>query len=433
MTDQSQSPPLAHRIRPSTIEGLVGQPKAKAFVKGMFKGSRESAILWGPPGTGKTSIASILQARAKDSFVFLSGVTGGIQEIRRIIQQAKREERAPVVFIDEVHRFNKVQQDALLPYVENGTVILVGATTENPSFSIIPPLLSRVRAILLDPLEPKEIEIILCRALKKDTWIQSLNKNVSDECIRAISKASYGDARAALNTLELIIKRIEKDHIRISDLDGLLERPLYHDKTGDAHYDLISAFHKSIRAGDVDASIYWLGRMLETGEDRLYIIRRMIRIASEDVGDADPNALRMALAAKDAFTTLGSPEGELAIYQVVIYLACAPKSNSIYIAEKEVKRFIKATGMPPVPLSLRNAPTRLMKNLGYSKGYIYPHNNPGGALKMEYMPEGIPRQVLYIPKEIGFEKRIKEILDAREKAKRNRTGSYRSPFEKKGS
>ncbi|MCD6571147.1 MAG: replication-associated recombination protein A [Deltaproteobacteria bacterium] len=424
---------MANRIRPSNIEDLIGQPKATAFIKGIFEGLRESAALWGPPGTGKTSIANILRGRARDSFVFLSGVTSGIQEIRQIIQQAKRTEAAPVVFIDEVHRFNKVQQDALLPYVENGTVILIGATTENPSFSIIPPLLSRVRVIVLEPLEPEEIEVILYRAIKTDTWIHSLNKSVSDECIRAISRSAYGDARAALNTLELIMARIDKDQIGLSDLDGLIERPLYHDKAGDAHYDLISAFHKSIRAGDVDASIYWLGRMLEAGEDRLYVIRRMIRIASEDIGNADPNALRMALAAKDAFTTLGSPEGELAIYQVVIYLACAPKSNSTYLTEKKVKRFIETTGMPSVPLALRNAPTRLMKDLGYARGYIYPHDDPGGALRMEYMPEGIPKQILYIPKDAGFEKRIKEILDAREKAKRGWTGSYRGPFDKKSS
>lgn len=425
MTRRSNAPPLAHRVRPTLVEELVGQPHAREFLEDFRNMGGLSAILWGPPGTGKTTIARIIQRLYPDAFSSISAVTSGIQEIRKVFGLGKKLGYSPILFVDEIHRFNKAQQDALLPHVEDGTVVLIGATTENPSFSVIPPLLSRMKVIRLMPLSTDDLEIILHRAIRVDGILRSMGRSITGRCIRAIAQAASGDARAALNLLELILTKVDRPVIDIDDVPGPINRPLYHDRAGDAHYDLISALHKCIRAGDVDASVYWLGRMLEAGEGRLYILRRMIRMASEDIGNADPNALRLVIAAKQAFEVLGSPEGEIAIYQAAIYLACAPKSNSVYMTEKRVKDLINRTGMLPVPMSLRNAPTRLMKDLGYSKGYVYPHDDPLGALDMEYMPDGIRGSSLYVPIDTGFEKKIKELVDARKKAKRDRTGSYR--------
>jgi putative ATPase len=401
------------------VDDLLGQDDAKALVLDFSRGAFRSVMLWGPPGSGKTSVANIIKNLYPDAYFAISAVTGGVQEIRQVTGKAREGTITPIVFIDEIHRFNKVQQDALLPSVESGEIVLVGATTENPSFAITSPLISRMQVIVLKALKAETIEEILKRALKNDKLLLSLKKDISGECIAAISRASDGDARAGLNLLELALTNIEKDHIDLDDLKGLMERPIYHDRAGESHYDLISAFHKSVRASDVDASIYWLGRMLEGGEDRLFILRRMIRIASEDIGMADPNALRVATSAKDAFTFVGSPEGEIALYQTAVYLACAPKSNAVYLAEKKVESLIRQTGAPRIPLYLRNAPTRLMQELGYAKGYIYAHDDPAGALTLDYMPEGLPHVQFYVPKkDAGFEKRIQEILDAREKAKR---------------
>lgn len=420
-----QLPPLAFRVRPQDIDGLLGQEEARNLLKDFAKGNLRSVMLWGPPGSGKTSVASIVEKLYPESYFTIHAVTGGVQEIRRVTAAAARSETKPIVFIDEIHRFNRVQQDALLPFVENGTIILIGATTENPSFAITSPLLSRTQVIILKALSTDAIEEILTRAMSGDAFIVSLRKTISDACTAAVARAADGDARAALNLLELILSNIDKDRIDVVDLAGLMDRPLYHDRSGENHYDLISAFHKSVRAGDVDASIYWLGRMLEAGEDRLFILRRMMRIASEDIGMADPNALRVAVSAKEAFTFVGSPEGEIALYETAIYLACAPKSNAVYLAEKKVQKLIGETGSPAIPLWLRNAPTRLMKEIGYSKGYIYAHDDPAGALTLDYLPEGLQRLELYKPKDAGVEKRIREILDAREKAKRTGTGTYR--------
>jgi putative ATPase len=421
----TQVPPLAFRARPRAVDDLLGQEDAKALLRDFARGAFRSAMLWGPPGSGKTSVAGIIEGLYPDAYVTIHAVTAGVQEIRRVTGMADKARQKPIVFIDEIHRFNRIQQDALLPFVENGAIILIGATTENPSFAITSPLLSRTQVIVLKALSASVIEEIMRRALAQDEIVASLGKTVSDPCIAAMARAADGDARAALNMLELALDAIEAKHIELDDLKGLMERPLYHDRSGENHYDLISAFHKCVRAGDVDASIYWLGRMLEAGEDRLFILRRMIRIASEDVGMADPNALRMAVSAKEAFTFLGSPEGEIALYQTAVYLACAPKSNAVYLAEKNAQHLIRDTGTPGVPLALRNAPTRLMKELGYGKGYIYAHDDPEGALALDYLPEGIGSAELYRPKGAGFEKRIQEILDARQKAKRPGTGSYR--------
>jgi len=418
-------PPLAFRVRPAAVEDLLGQDDARALLQDFVRGAMRSAMLWGPPGSGKTSVANIIKALYPDAYSTISAVTGGVQEIRRVTGKAAESTTRPIVFIDEIHRFNRVQQDALLPFVENGDIILIGATTENPSFAITSPLISRMQVIVLKPLKTEIIEEIMRKALKTDKLIGSMKKGISDECIDVMARAADGDARAALNLLELALTNIEKDHIKLEDLKGLMERPIYHDRAGENHYDLISAFHKSVRASDVDASIYWLGRMLEGGEDRLFILRRMIRIASEDIGMADPNALRIATSAKDAFTFVGSPEGEIALYEAAIYLACAPKSNAVYLAENKVEDLIRKTGSPRVPLYLRNAPTRLMQEIGYAQGYIYAHDDPIGALSLSYLPEGLPRVDLYKPRDAGVEKRIREILDAREKAKRTGPRPYR--------
>ncbi|MCE5275215.1 MAG: replication-associated recombination protein A [Syntrophaceae bacterium] len=421
-----QAPPLAYRVRPTVVDDLLGQDDAGQLVRDFARGALRSVMLWGPPGSGKTSVASLIENLYPDSFFAISAVTSGVQEIRRVTGNLGEGASRPIVFIDEIHRFTRVQQDALLPFVENGSIILIGATTENPSFAVTSPLISRTQVIVLKPLMPEIIERILSRALERDEALASMNKALSPECISAMARAADGDARAGLNLLELAITNIDKESIETDDLKGLMERPLYHDRSGENHYDLISAFHKSVRASDVDASVYWLGRMLEAGEDRLFLIRRMIRIASEDIGMADPNALRMAVSAKDAFTFVGSPEGEIALYEAAIYLACAPKSNAVYLAEKKVEGLIRNTGSPQIPLYLRNAPTRLMKEIGYAKGYIYAHDDPIGALSLSYLPEGLPQVKLYIPKDTGVEKRIREILDAREKAKRTGPGPYRT-------
>ncbi len=422
---EKQFHPLAYRLRPARIDELIGQREARGFVENFLDGKTRSVMLWGPPGTGKSSVAHIIEQHYPESYYAISAVTSGIQEIRKVTRASETADVPPIVFIDEVHRFNRVQQDALLPFVENGSIILIGATTENPSFSVTSPLLSRLQVIVFNPLGPGEIQEILLKALAHDPQVLALGRTLSDECIKAISQSADGDARAALNLLELAITTIEKKTIDLSDLQDMLERPLYHDKSGENHYDLISAFHKSVRAGDADAGVYWLGRMLEAGEDRIYILRRMIRIASEDIGMADPNALRVVISAKEAFTTLGSPEGELALYQAAVYLCCAPKSNALYLMEKRVKELIRKTGTPAVPMYLRNAPTKLMRDLGYGKGYIYAHDDPEGALTLNYLPETMTDVKLYFPKDAGFEKRIKEIIHARRTAAKNRSRPYR--------
>jgi putative ATPase len=418
-------PPLAFRRRPVHPDDLLGQKDALDLLRDFSRGDLRSVLLWGPPGSGKTSVASVIEHMYPDAFHTIQAVTSGVQEIRQVTRNADVTHRKPIVFIDEIHRFTRVQQDSLLPFVESGSVILMGATTENPSFALTSPLISRTQVILLKPLDAATLVKILERAMDADEVMASMHKEVTPECIAAIARASDGDARAALNLLELAVTGTDKDTIEPADLEGVLKRPLYHDRAGDKHYDLISAFHKSVRAGDPDASVYWLGRMLEGGEDRLFIVRRMIRIATEDIGLADPNAIRMAVAARDAFAFLGSPEGELALYEVALYLACAPKSNAVYLAEHRVKELIGSTGTPEVPLHLRNAPTRLMKELGYAQGYIYAHDDPAGALSLDYMPEGVSAPQLYRPGDSGVEKRIREILDARRKAQKTGARTYR--------
>jgi putative ATPase len=418
--------PLAERIRPDRIEDIVGQehllgPKS-VLRRAMLSGRIFSVIFWGPPGSGKTTLARLIAQYAKMPFQTFSAVTSGLKELRKAVTDAediRRESgKATVLFVDEIHRFNKAQQDAFLPHVERGPIILVGATTQNPSFEVIPPLLSRARVMVLKALGDEDIRTILLRALEdKERGLGELGIKVSPQALRHIIDLSSGDARVALNNLEAAVYyavegKAGSHTLDLKDIGEALERSaLPYDKDGEEHYNLISAFHKSLRGSDVNASIYWLYRMLIAGEDPLFIARRMIRFSSEDIGLADTNALQVALAAFEAWQKVGPPEAELALVEAAVYLASAPKSNALYVAEKAVKKEIEASGPLAVPLHIRNAPTGLMKRLGYSRGYLYPHNYPGAWVKQEYLPEKIRNRVFYRPTDRGFEKEIERRVD----------------------
>ncbi len=414
--------PLATRMRPERIEDVLGQDHilgpSRPLRRSLETGNLSSIIFWGPPGSGKTTIARLIAQYSNCPFESFSAVLAGVKELREIIDSAKRSYRydlkPTILFVDEIHRFNKAQQDAFLPHVESGLIILIGATTQNPSFEIIPPLLSRVRVMSLKPLEFKDMEIILNRAIKdKKRGLGDLHIEIEEDTLKYIINISYGDARTALNNLESASYFIQPDKTnkRILNIDAvalaLNKKPLIYDKNGEEHYNLISALHKSMRGSDPHASIYWLYRMLEAGEDPLFIGRRLIRFASEDIGMADPNALEIALTAYQAWERIGPPEAELSLAQAVIYLATAPKSNALYVAEKSVKKEIKVSGPLGVPLHIRNAPTKLMKKMGYSKGYIYPHDYPESRIKQEYLPEKMKGKIFYRPNDKGFEKEIK--------------------------
>ena len=413
--------PLAERLRPESIEEILGQahilgPKS-ALRRSLITGRIFSVIFWGPPGSGKTTLARLMAKYAKKPFVSFSAVTSGLKELRKVIAEAEkiRQESgdSTILFVDEIHRFNKAQQDAFLPHVESGLITLVGATTQNPSFEVIPPLLSRARVMVLESLKREDIKTILLRALEnRESGLGDLNIEVMPQALEHIIDMSSGDARVALNNLEIAIYYVVDDIKKANVLDlesveeALNRKALPYDKDGEEHYNIISAFHKSLRGSDVNASIYWLYRMLIAGEDPLYIARRMIRFASEDVGLADPNCLQVALAAFDAWQKVGPPEAELALVEAAVYLASAPKSNALYLAEKAVKKEINDSGPLPVPMHIRNAPTGLMKRLGYSRGYLYPHNYPGAWVKQEYLPEKIKTKIFYRPTDRGMEREI---------------------------
>jgi len=390
-------------------------------------------ILWGPPGSGKTTLALIIARTTGSKFMAFSAVLSGVKEIKQVVREAedewRNEQRRTILFVDEIHRFNKAQQDAFLPHVENGTIILIGATTENPSFEVISPLLSRSKVFTLNALTEKEIGVILTRALEdKERGLGNDHAVVEPEVIEAICRLANGDARAGLNTLEMAVLATPPDEtgvrgIKKANLEEALQKKAFlYDKSGEEHYNLISALHKSLRGSDPDAALYWLGRMVEAGEDPLFIARRMIRFASEDIGMADPQALPLAVSAMEAFHFIGLPEGVLALAEAAVYLATAPKSNALYIAYQGVERDVRELENMPVPLHIRNAPTSLMKGLGYGRDYKYPHDFPGHFVEEEYLPENLKGRTYYRPCDLGFEREVKRRLDYWRRRKRERMG-----------
>ena len=428
--------PLAERMRPRTFDEFVGQEEllspGKPLREAIERDLLQSIILWGPPGTGKTTLARIIAETTKARFVSFSAVLSGIKEIRDVMTGAQRLRRTAgrrtIVFVDEIHRFNKAQQDAFLPRVESGDIVLIGATTENPSFEVNAALLSRSKVFILRGLTLDEVEAILGRALHdEERGLAAAHVEVAEEALRAIALYANGDARVALNLLELSVaaaplvegsRRIDTARVE----QAIQRRALLYDKSGEEHYNLISALHKSMRNSDPDAAVYWLARMIEAGEDPLYIARRLVRFASEDIGNADPQALTVAVAAKDAVHFIGMPEGNTALAQAAIYLATAPKSNAVYEAYSRAADDAHHDVAQPVPLHLRNAPTKLMKELAYGKGYQYAHNDADAVADMTCLPPALEGRKYYEPKERGFEKEIKRRLDGWEEIKKKRKG-----------
>jgi ATPase related to the helicase subunit of the Holliday junction resolvase len=423
-------------MRPRTLDEIVGQDDilapGKPLREAIERDLLQSIILWGPPGTGKTTLARVIAEVTHAHFVPFSAVLAGIKEIKEVMATAqdrrRRMGRRTIVFVDEIHRFNKAQQDAFLPRVEAGDIVLIGATTENPSFEVNAALLSRSKVFVLKALSADAIEGILRRALTdKERGLGTLDINVTDEAIAAIARFANGDARSALNLLEFAAGSAPMDpetmvrQLGLAQLDQSIQRrALLYDKGGEEHYNLISALHKSMRNSDPDAAVYWVARMLEAGEDPLYIARRLIRFASEDIGNADPQALTVAVAAKDAAHFIGMPEGNTALAQAAIYLATAPKSNAVYMAYNAAAADAHTEAAEPVPLHLRNAPTKLMKQLDYGKGYEYAHNDREAVTGMDCLPPSLAGKTYYEPTERGFEKEIKRRLEAWEKIKQQR-------------
>jgi putative ATPase len=422
-----QQAPLATRMRPNSLHTFVGQEhiigKGRVLRRAIESDRIPSVILWGPPGCGKTTLAFIIANSTGANFSPVSAVSASVADLRRIVEQAKERRlthmQRTILFIDEIHRFNKTQQDAVLTYVEDGTVTLIGATTENPSFEVTSPLLSRTRVLPLKPLTEAEIQILIFRALKdKFQGIGELNAELTPDAIAHLIGVSNHDARIALNTLETAAQSTTPDAEgkRIITLpiieDTLQKRAVLYDKAGDQHYDLISALHKSMRDSDPDASIYWLAVMLEAGEDPLYIARRMVRFASEDVGMADPQALGVAMAAQQAVHFIGMPEGNLALAEAAVYLATAPKSNSLYAAYSKVQEEIKRGSSESVPLHLRNPVTPLMKDMGYGKDYKYAHDYPGHIVEQQHLPDALKDKRFYTPGRLGYEKQVLRRLKA---------------------
>lgn len=436
-----QEAPLAARMRPRSFDEFVGQEhlvgKGHVLRKSIEADQLPSMILWGPPGSGKTTLAHIIAKVTRSHFSPISAVSSGVADLRRVVDEA-RERRAlhnqrTILFIDEIHRFNKAQQDAILPYVENGTITLIGATTENPSFEVISPLLSRCRVFTLNALTDEQIKVIVQRAIEdEERGIGKMNVELDDDALEFLLVMSNGDARVALNALELAASTTApsedgKRHIKLDAIeDAIQRRALLYDRAGEEHYNIISALHKSLRGSDPDAALYWLGRMLEAGEDPLYIARRLIRFASEDIGMADPQALVIATAAQQAVHFVGMPEGNLALAQAVVYLATAPKSNSLYTAYSRVQQDVEKTRNDPVPFHLRNPVTGLMREIGYGKGYKYAHNFPGHFVEQQNLPDSLQGKRYYYPSDQGFEKEIASRLEKWH----NRAKAEKPPYKK---
>ncbi|HYI08445.1 MAG TPA: replication-associated recombination protein A [Thermoanaerobaculia bacterium] len=426
--------PLAERLRPKSLDDVVGLEELLGkgrFLRNAIESDRiPSMIFWGPPGSGKTTLARIIAKTTRARFVQFSATSTSIKDIKTLMEEARRGRQArgskTIVFIDEIHRFNKAQQDAFLPYVEAGDITLIGATTENPSFEVNSALLSRSKVVVIPPLEREQVRSILRRALEHDT-VAKFGIEIDDAALDFMAATSAGDARQALTSLQLVVETASPvdSPVGLPKATEILQRrSLMYDKSGEEHFNIISALHKSLRNGDADAAMYWLVRMLEGGEDPLYLARRLVRAASEDIGNADPQALVFAIAVKDTVHFLGMPEAGVALGQLVTYLAAAPKSNAAYTGYGEAVREVRQGDNPPVPPQIRNAPTKLMKDLGYGSGYAYAHDYEDQTAAMECLPESLKGRRFYEPKDVGAEARIKERLERMREARKRQQGDW---------